>query len=501
MMTPEQASQLASVISSKFEQSGMDKFFRPGPFSIENCPKHQMFFGAGAPYTERLFMAANRAGKTIAGAYESACHLTGLYPEWWTGRRFDHPTRGWAAGKTGQTTRDTVQKELLGDYSNIGTGTIPSDLIIDYKSRQGIPGAIEYVEVRHVSGGTSILGFKSFDQGVQSFIGTAKEFIWIDEECPKEVYDECYIRLMTTQGIIYTTFTPILGITPLIVDFDKEADHLGGAERVVPLNEEETHTLIQRKRKGHKANRCIVQASWDDAPWLDDETKKRVLERTPENMKKARSQGIPAVGEGSVYKLDISEIVCEPFEIPAHYKRMYAMDPGWNCTAALFMAIDPETDTAYIYAEYVGNQKEPTINADRIRSLNKGWIPGVVDPAGHVRTQDAGKKLITMYRALGLKLKEARNDVEIGIDMVYDRLSTGRLKIFRNLYDFRKEYAVYRRINGHIVKEDDHLMDCMRYLILNINVAKSRSTVEFNPFGNNDPESRRNDGGGRNYTI
>ena len=193
--------------------------------------------------------------------------------------------------------------------------------------------------------------------------------------------------------------------------------------------------------------------------------------------------------------------VCEPFEIPAHYKRLYAMDPGWNCTAALFMALDPETDTAYIYAEYCGIEKEPTINAERIKSLNKGWIPGVVDPASHVRTQDAGKKLLSMYRALGLKLREARNDVEVGIDMVYDRLSTGRLKIFRNLFEFRREYSAYRRINGHIVKEKDHLMDCMRYLILNINYAKSRSSVEFNPFANSDTEYRRNEGGGRNYAI
>lgn len=500
-MKPEEAEQLASLVMSKWEGSGNEKWFRPGTeFSIENCPKHKLFFACGRAYIERLFMAANRSGKTIAGAYECSCHLTGIYPDWWEGRRFDVPTRGWAAGKTGQTTRDTVQKELLGEYSHIGTGTIPSELILDYKARQGIPGAVEYVEVRHISGGTSILGFKSFDQGVQSFIGTAKDFIWLDEECPKDVYDECFIRTMTTNGILFTTFTPILGITPLIIEYDKEADHLGGAERIVPLNETETSALISRGRKGLKSSRCIVQAGWDDAPWLDEETKKIFLDRTPDNMKKARSQGIPAVGEGNVYKLDISQIICEPFEIPAHYKRLFAMDVGWKCTAGLFGALDPETDTLYIYAEYYGEEKEPTINAERMKGLNKGWIPGVIDPASHARTSDAGKKLIQMYRTLGLKVKEAKNDVEVGIDMVFDRLSSGRLKIFRNLFNFRKEYAVYRRINGHIVKEDDHLMDCMRYLVLNLQLAKSRSTVEFNPFANGDTTFGRNDGGGRDYT-
>ena len=81
--------------------SGMRKWFVPGtPFSIDNCPKHKAFFESGALYGQRLFMAANRVGKSVSGALESAYHATGLYPEWWTGRRFDTPTSGWAIGST-----------------------------------------------------------------------------------------------------------------------------------------------------------------------------------------------------------------------------------------------------------------------------------------------------------------------------------------------------------------------------------------------------------------
>ena len=76
-------------------------------------PKHVEFFAAGAKYRERAFLAANRVGKTIGGAYEVALHLTGKYPDWWCGRRFDGPINAWAAGKTNETTRDTVQKALL----------------------------------------------------------------------------------------------------------------------------------------------------------------------------------------------------------------------------------------------------------------------------------------------------------------------------------------------------------------------------------------------------
>ena len=169
-------------------------------------------------------MAANRVGKTIAGSYESVCHLTGLYPHWWEGRKFDHPTDGWAAGDTGQTTRDILQNELLGFPSGpVGTGMIPGNLITAVRRRAGIADSVDTVRVRHVSGGESILGFKSYDQGRRSFQGTGKHFIWLDEECPQDVYGEALIRTMTTNGVMLVTFTPLLGMTKFIQDFLHDA--------------------------------------------------------------------------------------------------------------------------------------------------------------------------------------------------------------------------------------------------------------------------------------
>ena len=71
-----------SALLDKFEQvsqgSGVDKWFVPGtPFGIETCRKHRAFFEAGSKYNERLFLADNRCGKSIAGAFEAACHATG----------------------------------------------------------------------------------------------------------------------------------------------------------------------------------------------------------------------------------------------------------------------------------------------------------------------------------------------------------------------------------------------------------------------------------------
>ena len=85
---------------------------------------------------ERLFMAANRVGKTVCGAYESALHLTGLYPDWWDGAQFDDATDGWASGKTTETTRDIVQLALCGPPERMGTGMIPGPFArADFRGR------------------------------------------------------------------------------------------------------------------------------------------------------------------------------------------------------------------------------------------------------------------------------------------------------------------------------------------------------------------------------
>ncbi len=74
-------------------------FYRP-------YAKQKTFHEAGLKYRERLFLAGNQLGKTVAGGFEVAMHLTGLYPDWWRGRRWDRPIIAWAAGLTGETTRD-----------------------------------------------------------------------------------------------------------------------------------------------------------------------------------------------------------------------------------------------------------------------------------------------------------------------------------------------------------------------------------------------------------
>jgi hypothetical protein len=199
-------------------------------------------------------------------------------------------------------------------------------------------------------------------------------------------------------------------------------------------------------------------------PHLDDRAKAEILAGTPPHLKDARSKGIPSLGAGAIYPVPESDITVDDFAIPKHWVKCYGLDVGWNRTAAVWGALDRETDILYLYAEHYRGQAEPAIHAQGIKARGD-WVPGVIDPAARGRGQRDGAQLVQDYTDLGLHLGYAKNARESGIYEVWSRLSTGRLKVFRSLRNWLTEYRMYRRDEkGQIVKENDHLMDATRYL-------------------------------------
>jgi phage terminase large subunit-like protein len=191
-----------------------------GPLRRELYKKHTEFFRAGKEHRERLMLAANRIGKTEGvGGFETTLHLTGLYPPWWEGRVFDRPTDWWGAGDTSKTTRDIIQTKLLGSFADLGSGLIPRDRILKTTLKRTISDAVDTVFVKHISGGVSQIGFKSYNEGRSSFEGTAKDGIWLDEEPPLDIYTECLLRGMTNNGMLILTFTPLMGLSETGMQF------------------------------------------------------------------------------------------------------------------------------------------------------------------------------------------------------------------------------------------------------------------------------------------
>jgi len=213
-------------------------------------------------------------------------------------------------------------------------------------------------------------------------------------------------------------------------------------------------------------SKYLVMAGWNDVPHLSKEAIDELRESTPPHLRDAREFGKPSLGSGAIYPIPESEIVCEPFQVPAHWPMVYGMDVGWKRTAAIWGAWDRDSDVVYLWSEHYRGGAEPSVHADAIRSRAE-WIPGVIDPASRGRSQVDGKNLMQIYMDLGLNLAPAKNAVESGIFDVWQRLSSGRLKIFSTLQNTLAEFRLYRRDDkGRVVKENDHLMDAMRYLVV-----------------------------------
>lgn len=215
-------------------------------------------------------------------------------------------------------------------------------------------------------------------------------------------------------------------------------------------------------------SKYIVQATWEDVPHLSAEEKADLLKEIPPYQRDARSKGVPQLGSGAIYPVGETDIIVPDFPIPDYFPRAYGLDVGWNVTAAIWGARNPEDGITYLYSAYKRSHAEPSIHVDAIKARG-GWIPGVVDPAARGRSQKDGTQLITIYgkTGLGLDLEPAQNAVESGLYLVWQLLSAGRLKVFSTLAGWLDEFRLYRRDEqGRVVKDNDHLMDACRYLMV-----------------------------------
>ena len=402
-------------------------------------PKQREFHASRT--RETLFMAGNQLGKTLAGAADAAYHLTGDYPEWWTGHRFDRPITMLAGSESYELTRDGVQRLLVGPPAaeeDWGTGMIPAAAILNTTRRAGVSNAIDSATIRHKSGGASSLLFKAYDQGRSKWQANTVDYVWFDEEPPEDVYLEGITRTNATGGLIRLTFTPLKGMSKVVARYLREEN----------------------------PDRSVVTMTIEDAEHYTPEERARIIASYPPHEKDARTKGIPSLGAGAIYPVPDEDILVDPMPIPDYWPRAFALDVGWNRTACIWGAHDRANDVVYLYSEHYRGQAEPAIHAQAIRARGT-WIPGVIDPASRGRAQNDGTQLIETYRGLGLDLEPAKNAVEAGLYECWTGLSTGRIKVFRTLTNWIDEKRLYHRDEqGKVVKEYDHLMDAFRYLMM-----------------------------------
>lgn len=429
------------------------------------------FFSLGAAKRERVLLAGNQLGKTVGGAFEMTCHLTGIYPPWWTGKRFAHPVFAIAGGETSEQVRDKQQLELCGppgDPAAFGTGFIPKELIAARTLSHGVTGAFDTLAVRHSSGGTSTLSFKSYVQGRSHWQSVTCHVVWEDEEPPSDIHDEALARL-TGDGILYVTCTPLKGKTLFVRRFMgpyKDADEAAGA-----------------------VDRAIVRMGLVHVSHFTEEQKEQRLRGYEPRLRRARAYGDPVMEAGLIYETPLADLVIPAQPgflawIPEHWRRIWGLDfggasAGGHPFAAALCAIEPrpavhpwEKDNDVFYVLHTMRMRGtiPTVEASAIKRIALN-VPVAWPHDGTHTEKSTGEQLAEIYRKEGLNMLAAHAthdeaggyQVWPGITEINNAMRMGRFKVAETCHEFKDEYEQYHTDdNGKIFKEEDDVMDAVR---------------------------------------
>lgn len=437
----EQIVAMLELIEERHRYRAFD-FFKP-------YPKQEAFFDLGAGKRERLLMAGNQLGKTEAGAYEAACHLTGDYPDWWLGRRFDHAVKSWGCGEDTTVVRDVLQAKLCGEPGidiAFGSGMIPKDSFHDKPTlARGIADAFDTIQVKHVSGGVSTLKFKSYEQGRKKFQAATLDFIWCDEEPAMDIYSECITRITATGGMMYTTFTPLHGLTELVDRFS------------VTTEDRESITMTMQ-----------------DAAHMTPEKIRAALAGYPEYERDARANGVPLLGSGRVFNVSEASITEPPLKyVPEEWFLGWGIDFGiGHPFAAALMLWDKDNDIIHVHHAFKIADQLPLQHAAAMKPIGIN-VPVSWPHDGNDRDKGSGEPLAKTYKNQGLRMQPTHAtfesggySTEAGVQEMQARMVTGRLKVAAHLSNWLEEFRFYHRKDGVIVKTKDDILSATRIGII-----------------------------------
>jgi phage terminase large subunit-like protein len=425
---------------------------------IKNYKPYQKqldFHNAGKSFRERMLMAGNQLGKTYSAASEVSYHLTGEYPDWWDGYRYDRPTNWLAGSESGELTKKGIQRLLFGRdiVSGLGQGMIPAKNIVKINSARGVPNLIDSAIIKHKSGGFSTIALKSYEQGRGKWQADTVDGVWFDEEPPLDIYTEGLTRTNTTMGLVILTETPLLGMSDTVMRFIGETKN------------PQTHTTIM---------------TIEDVDHYTDEQRKAIIASYPAHEREARINGTPMLGSGRIFPIAEELLYDEDVEIPSHWARICGIDFGYDHPfAGVWIAWDRDRDAVHVYDTYRASGESVNLQAPTVRSRGE-WIPVAWPHDGLQHDKGSGEQLAEQFRKAGVNMlleratfEDGTNGVEAGIQEMLMRMETGRFKVSKHLKEWFEEFRMYHRKGGKIVKERDDLLSATRYAIMMLRYAEA----------------------------
>lgn len=417
---------------------------RPNIYGYKPHPKQVEFHSA--PQGRRLFLGGNRSGKTVGGAVEAV---------WWLTRR--HPYR-----KTPD--RPVHGRVISVDFIN-GVEKIVRPEIARWIPNSELKGgswSTAYDRTLRVLTleNHSTLEFMSYDQDLEKFAGTSRDFIWFDEEPPHDIYVENLLRLLDVNGSLWITMTPVEGMTWIY-------DDLYIAARTDP-------------------NISVVEVDMAENTYLNPGEIEMFMSSLTADERTARMHGRFVQLGGLIYKNFSPKNIIDPMTPDKKWLWVAGMDHGLNNpTCWLWAAVGPDGQVI-IHNEHYEAGQLVNYHAARVHQVNSDHqrIPDyyVGDPS--IRNTDpiTGTSVLLEYMDCGIPIVLGNNDVAAGLNKVSHYLEgtqgVPRLYITRNCVNLLNEIQRYRwstwatkkhnfeknkKEEPH--KKDDHAVDTLRYII------------------------------------
>lgn len=443
-----------SVIDSELERRKDIKIYSYNQGS--KIHKKQLEFHK-SPKRNRWVFGGNRSGKTECGAVEVVWLARGIHPY----RKNKESTVGWVCSVSTKVQRDVAQKKIL---SYLDPEWIDKIVMVSGSASDPENGIIDKIIVKNVSGKKSVIGFKSYEEGREKFQGASLDYVWFDEEPPKEIYEEGCMRVFDKQGDIFGTMTPLKGLT-----FVYDQIYLNKS------NDEEVF---------------YVTMNWEDNPFLSKAEIKRLETVLSEDELEARKYGkfIDKTNSLVYPEFDEKVNVVDPFEIPDYWQDIISIDPGLNNpTSAHWYAVDPYTQNIYVVAEHFKAGENIDFHANKIREISDsiGWkrnsfggIDAIIDSASNQKTLNSPKSVAQMFNERGIYVNtKVDKDLFSGISEVKSQLKdasgVSHLFIFKNCVNLIREIKSYRwGLGDKPYKTDDHCLDELRYYCKRVSSVK-----------------------------
>ena len=414
----------------------------------------------------RWVFGGNRSGKTECGAVESVYMARGIHPY----RKNKDNVFGWVVSLSQQVQRDVAQAKIL-RYLN--KSWILDVTMLSGKKESLEYGVIDQIRIKNVFGGVSVIGFKSCDQGREKFQGSSLDFVWFDEEPPKDIYDECRMRVLDKKGDIFGTMTPLKGLTFI---YDE-----------IYLNSNNSDQVWYEFME------------WADNPYLDKGEIDAISQSLSDDQIESRRFGRFKSGSGLVYsEFDPNiHVLSEPINLPSEYQDIVSIDPGLNNPLSAHWYMVDYDGNVFVVAEHFEAGKDVSYHSQKIKQISDeiGWkrnrfnqIDALIDSAANQKTLASTKSVTELFLEQGINVNPNVNkDLFSGIQRVkqYLKVIDGKSKIyiFPSCVNLIRELKSYRYGKEDLPrKQDDHCLDELRYYLMtkpkNAPPAKAKTDVQ-----------------------